>query len=168
MHGSAARQNRRGCGVGTEIERKFLLNGDAWRAGANGTLYRQGYLNSAKERTVRIRTVGDKAFLTIKGITVGATRAEYEYPIPFDECNAMLDTLAEKPIIEKKRYKIGHGGLIWEIDEFFGDNKGLIVAEVELQSESQAFDKPDWVGDEVSGDPRYFNSNLIKHPYTKW
>jgi adenylate cyclase len=154
--------------MGTEIERKFLLLSDGWRAGATGTMYRQGYLNSAKERTVRIRTVGDKAFLTIKGITVGATRAEYEYPIPFDECNAMLDTLAEKPLIEKKRYKIKRGDLTWEIDEFFGDNKGLVVAEVELQSEGQAFDKPDWVGDEVSGDPRYFNSNLIKHPYTKW
>lgn len=168
MHGTAARENRRGCGVGTEIERKFLLRNDGWRAGVTGTMYRQGYLNSAKERTVRIRTVGDKAFLTIKGITVGATRAEYEYPIPFDECNAMLDTLAEKPLIEKKRYKIKRGDLTWEIDEFFGDNKGLVVAEVELQSESQAFDKPDWVGDEVSGDPRYFNSNLIKHPYTRW
>lgn len=154
--------------MGTEIERKFLLKGDGWRKGAGGTMYRQGYLNSAKERTVRIRTVGDKAFLTIKGITVGATRAEYEYPIPFDECNAMLDALAEKPLIEKKRYKISHGGLTWEIDEFFGDNRGLIVAEVELQSEGQAFDKPDWVGDEVTGDPRYFNSNLIKHPFTQW
>jgi adenylate cyclase len=154
--------------MATEIERKFLLNGDAWRALAAGTLYRQGYLNSAKERTVRIRTVGDKAFLTIKGITVGNTRAEYEYPIPFDECNAMLDNLAEKPLIEKKRYKIPLGGLTWEVDEFFGDNKGLVVAEVELASEDQKFDKPAWVGDEVSGDPRYFNSNLIKHPYTKW
>lgn len=154
--------------MGTEIERKFLLRDDTWRAGASGTMYRQGYLNSAKERTVRVRTVGDKAFLTIKGITVGATRAEYEYPIPFDDCNAMLDTLAEKPLIEKKRYKIRRGDLVWEIDEFFGDNKGLIVAEVELQSERQAFDKPAWLGDEVSGDPRYFNSNLIKHPFTQW
>ena len=154
--------------MGTEIERKFLLKGDAWRALAKGTHYRQGYLNSAKERTVRIHTVGDQAFLTIKGITVGNTRAEYEYPIPFDECNAMLDSLAEKPIIEKSRYKIAVGELTWEVDEFFGDNKGLIVAEVELTSEAQQFDKPAWVGDEVSGDPRYFNSNLIKHPFTKW
>jgi len=154
--------------MGTEIERKFLLKGDGWRALAKGTHYRQGYLNSAKERTVRIRTVGNKAFLTIKGITVGNTRAEYEYPIPFDECNAMLDSLAEKPIIEKIRYKIAVGELTWEVDEFFGDNKGLIVAEVELTSEAQKFDKPAWVGDEVSGDPRYFNSNLIKHPFTKW
>ena len=114
--------------MGQEIERKFLLRGDTWRALATGTMYRQGYLNSVKERTVRIRTVGDKAFLTIKGISVGATRTEYEYPIPFDDCNAMLDTLAEKPLIEKKRYKIRCGELTWEIDEFFGDNSGLIVA----------------------------------------
>ncbi len=154
--------------MGKEIERKFLLKGDAWRDLAQGTMYRQGYLNSAKERTVRVRTVGDKAFLTIKGITVGATRAEYEYEIPFADCNALLDNLAEKPLIEKKRYKIKQGEFVWEIDEFFGDNKGLIVAEVELTSEDQAFPKPEWVGDEVTGDPRYFNSNLIKHPFTKW
>ena len=154
--------------MGTEIERKFLLRDESWRAGASGTFFRQGYLNSSKERTVRIRTAGDKAFLTVKGPVVGATRAEFEYPIPLDECNAMLDTLAEKPLIEKKRYRIKCGDLTWEIDEFFGDNKGLIVAEVELQSEGQRIDKPSWVGDEVSGDPRYFNSNLIKHPFTKW
>ena len=151
-----------------EIERKFLVKGDKWKSMAEGVLYRQGYLNSVKERTVRIRTVGDKAFLTIKGITVGATRAEYEYPISFDDCNAMLDTLAEKPIIEKKRYKIPQDRFVWEIDEFFGENQGLIVAEIELESEDQEFDKPDWIGEEVTGDPRYFNSNLIKHPFTKW
>mgnify|MGYP001245831743 CR=1 FL=1 len=151
-----------------EIERKFLVKGDYWRSLAKGTTYRQGYLNSAKERTVRIRTIDDKAFLTIKGLTVGATRNEYEYEIPLADCNAMLDALAEKPIIEKKRLKVQCEGLIWEIDEFFGDNTGLIVAEVELKSEDQAFKKPEWVGDEVTGDPRYFNSNLIKHPYTKW
>lgn len=154
--------------MGQEIERKFLLKNDGWRALASGTLYRQGYLNSTKERTVRIRTIGEHAFLTIKGITTGATRAEYEYPIPLEDCNAMLDTLAEKPVIEKKRYKIRQGDLTWEIDEFFGDNAGLIVAEVELQSEGQAFGKPEWLGAEVTADPRYFNSNLVKHPYTKW
>lgn len=153
--------------MGKEIERKFLIKGEAWRALAQGTMYRQGYLNSAKERTVRVRTVGDKAFLTIKGITVGATRAEYEYEIPFGDCNALLDNLAEKPLIEKKRYKIKMAEFTWEIDEFFGDNQGLIVAEIELLSEDQAFDKPDWVGEEVTGDPRYFNSNLIKHPFAK-
>lgn len=154
--------------MGQEIERKFLLSNDAWRVNALGIQYRQGYLNSAKERTVRIRTVGDQAFLTIKGISVGATRAEYEYPMPLDDCNALLDNLAEKPLIEKKRYKIKRGDLVWEIDEFFGDNRGLIVAEVELQSEDQPYDKPDWIGQEVTGDPRYFNSNLIKLPFNRW
>ncbi len=151
-----------------EIERKFLVAGDAWRALAQGTLYRQGYLNSAKERTVRVRTVGGKGFLTVKGITVGATRVEYEYEIPRDQADAMLDGLCEKPIIEKKRYKIAHGGLHWEVDEFFGDNAGLIVAEVELSSEDQAFEKPAWIAEEVTADPRYFNSNLISHPYSAW
>ena len=154
--------------MGKEIERKFLVKGDAWRSLGKGTSYRQGYLNSVKERTDRIRTINDKAFLTIKGLTVGATRSEYEYEIPLADCNAMLDTLAEKPIIEKKRYKVPFAGLTWEIDEFFGENAGLIVAEVELASEGQAIDKPEWVGEEVSADPRYFNSNLIKHPYTRW
>lgn len=154
--------------MGTEIERKFLVRGDAWRALATGVRYRQGYLNSAKERTVRIRTVGEKAFLTIKGISVGATRAEYEYPIPAADCNAMLDTLAERPLIEKTRYKIRHRGHTWEVDEFAGDNRGLIVAEIELQREDEPFDKPEWIGSEVTGDPRYFNSNLIKQPFAGW
>jgi adenylate cyclase len=159
--------NRRAI-MGKEIERKFLVKGDAWRGLAEGTTYRQGYLNSVKERTVRIRTINDRAYLTVKGLTIGATRAEYEYEIPLEDCNAMLDALAEKPIIEKKRYKIPFAGLTWEIDEFFGDNAGLIVAEVELESEGQAFRKPEWVGEEVTADPRYFNSNLIKHPYARW
>ncbi|WP_207262380.1 CYTH domain-containing protein [Desulfovibrio sp. Huiquan2017] len=151
-----------------EIERKFLLVGDDWRGLADGTHYRQGYLNSAKERTVRVRTIDDKGFLTIKGITTGATRVEYEYEIPHAECTEMLDDLAEKPIIEKARYKIEFGGFIWEVDEFFGVNNGLVVAEIELSSEDQAFEKPSWVGEEVTGDPRYFNSNLVNNPYTTW
>ena len=149
--------------MGKEIERKFLVKNDAWRSLAQGTMYRQGYLNTDKERTVRVRTVGDKAFLTIKGIPAGVTRAEYEYEIPFDDGNALLDTLAEKPLIEKKRYTIPFQGLVREVDEFFGDNRGLIVAEIELQSEDKQIPKPDWVGDEVSGDPRYFNSNLNRN-----
>lgn len=151
-----------------EIERKFLVKGDAWRAMAQGTMYRQGYLNSAPERIVRVRTIGNQGFLTIKGRVIGLTRTEYEYEIPFDECNAILDTLVEKPIIEKKRYKIPQGQFIWEVDEFFGENKGLIVAEIELKREDEYFDKPDWIGAEVSGDSRYFNSNLIKHPFSQW
>ncbi len=151
-----------------EIERKFLVVGDAWRALAQGVHYRQGYLNSIKERTVRIRTVGEKAVITVKGPTVGVTRMEFEYQIPYDDCVAMLDNLAEKPIIEKKRYKVPMGDFIWEIDEFFGVNEGLIVAEIELKSEDQDFKKPEWIGKEVSGDPRYFNSNLVAHPYSTW
>jgi len=151
-----------------EIERKFLVRGDAWRALATGIMYRQGYLNSAKERTVRIRTADARAFLTIKGITIGATRAEYEYEIPFDDGKEMLNTLAEKPLIEKKRYKIHLGSLTWEVDEFLGENAGLIIVEVELASEDQVLEKPSWVGDEVTEDPRYFNANLVKNPFTRW
>jgi CYTH domain-containing protein len=154
--------------MGKEIERKFLLKRDAWRSLAKGTKYRQGYLNSVKERVVRVRTIDDKGFLTIKGITTGATRVEYEYEIPAKEATAMLDDLCEKPIIEKNRYKIDFAGFIWEVDEFFGENQGLIVSEVELESEDQSFEKPEWIGDEVTGDPKYFNSNLILNPYTKW
>lgn len=153
--------------MGKEIERKFLLVGDDWKT-VDGTHYRQGYLNSAKERTVRVRTIDDKGFLTIKGLTVGATRLEYEYEIPHAEATEMLDALCEKPIIDKNRYKVEFAGLTWEVDEFFGENQGLVVAEVELESEDQAFERPSWVGEEVTGDPRYFNSNLIKHPFTKW
>lgn len=154
--------------MGIEIERKFLLTGTTWKHLAPGTSYRQGYLNSAKERTVRVRTIDDKGFLTIKGISVGATRVEYEYEIPVADAKHLLDDLCEKPIIEKNRYKISHSGFVWEIDEFFGENEGLVVAEIELESEDQTFEKPEWVGEEVTGDPRYFNSNLIKNPFIKW
>jgi CYTH domain-containing protein len=154
--------------MGKEIERKFLVKGDVWRELAEGTRYRQGYLNSAKERVVRVRTINDKGFLTIKGITVGATRAEFEYEIPLDDTDFMLDNLCEEFLIEKSRYKIPLGGFVWEVDEFFGKNDGLIVAEIELESEDQDFEKPDWIGDEVSSDPRYFNSNLTKLPFTEW
>lgn len=154
--------------MGIEIERKFLLTSTSWKELAPGTSYRQGYLNSTKERTVRVRTIDDKGFLTIKGLSVGATRIEYEYEIPVADAEHLLDDLCEKPLIEKNRYKITYGGFVWEVDEFFGENKGLIVAEIELESEDQSFDKPEWVGQEVTGDPRYFNSSLIKEPYSQW
>jgi len=150
-----------------EIERKFLVTGEAWRQ-VDGTLYRQGYLNTTKERTVRVRRKGHQAFLTIKGETVGATRLEFEYEIPSDDADQMLDELCERPLIEKKRYKIEHQGLIWEVDEFFGENEGLILAEVELAHEDQAIPKPSWIGTEVTDDPRYFNANLVNHPYRQW
>ena len=154
--------------MGKEIERKFLVKGDGWRALAKPVKYRQGYLSTVKERTVRVRTIDDKGYLTIKGITTGVTRAEYEYEIPAADADRMLTDLCEKPLIEKSRSTIALGGLNWEVDEFFGENQGLIVAEVELQSADQAVAKPAWVGQEVSGDPRYFNSNLIKKPFTRW
>ncbi|PKL38273.1 MAG: adenylate cyclase [Candidatus Riflebacteria bacterium HGW-Riflebacteria-1] len=154
--------------MGKEIERKYLVKSTEWKKLAKGTSYRQGYLSTVKERTVRVRTIDDKGFLTIKGITVGASRAEYEYEIPAADANAMLSNLCEKPLIEKNRYKIGHAGLTWEVDEFFGDNEGLIVAEVELTSEDQKIDLPSWVGEQVTSDPRYFNSNLTKNPYKNW
>lgn len=153
--------------MGKEIERKYTVVGDSWKKLGDGTLFRQGYLNSQKERVVRARTMGDKAVITVKGITTGATRLEFEYDIPFNDANELLE-LCEQPIIEKTRYKIPYAGLIWEVDEFHGVNEGLIVAECELESEDQAIDKPDWVGEEVTGDPRYFNSNLIANPFTRW
>ncbi|MBE5692657.1 MAG: CYTH domain-containing protein [Sutterella sp.] len=151
-----------------EIERKFLVVGDAWRQLAPGVPYRQGYLNSSKERSVRIRTMGDKAVLTVKGPTKGVTRLEFEYAIPYEDCVAMLENLAERPIIEKIRYKIPMGAFTWEVDEFLGVNQGLIVAEIELPDENTPFEKPEWVGKEVSDDPRYFNSNLVSRPFSTW
>ncbi len=151
-----------------EIERKFLVTGEDWRAMARGTRYRQGYLSTVKERTVRVRTIDDKGFLTVKGISVGATRSEYEYEIPAADADEMLDDLCEKPIIEKNRYKIPMGDVTWEVDEFLGVNDGLIVAEIELLSEEQSFPKPEWIGREVTGDPRYFNANLIARPFSTW
>lgn len=154
--------------MGKEIERKFLVKDDSFKNLAQGSKYRQGYLNSMKERVVRVRTIDDKGFLTVKGITTGATRVEYEYEIPVKDADAMLDDLCEKPLIEKNRYKIGFESFIWEVDEFFGENQGLIVAEVELEREDQHFEKPEWISEEVTGDPKYFNSNLIQNPYSKW
>ena len=150
-----------------EIERKFLVKEGAWR-NEKGEKYRQGYLNSAKERTVRVRIIDVNGYLTVKGISRGAVRVEYEYEIPGEEAEAMLNDLCEKPLIEKMRYKIEFKGLVWEVDEFFGENQGLIMAELELESEDQKFIKPEWIGEEVTGDPKYFNANLIHHPYTKW
>jgi CYTH domain-containing protein len=151
-----------------EIERKFLLRGDGWRTLGTGVVYRQGYLCTLPERSVRVRLVQDKGYITVKGIAVGATRAEYEYEIPAGEASEMLDKLCEHPLIEKTRYRIEHHGLMWDIDEFAGDNAGLIIAEVELAEEDQDVILPDWIGTEVTGDPRYYNASLITNPYTQW
>ena len=152
----------------TEIERKFLVKNDEWRQGATGVRYRQGYLCAEKERTVRVRTAGDKAYLTIKGLSQGASRAEYEYEIPAGEADEMLDSLCHRPLIEKVRYRIPAGDVVWEIDEFHGENAGLTVAEVELKLADQHVDLPPWAGQEVTGDARYYNANLVKNPYRLW
>jgi len=149
-----------------EIERKFLVVGDAWRD-APAVFYSQGYLNRDKARTVRVRIAGDEAFLTIKGTSVGARRAEFEYPIPVWDARELL-AMCEQPLIEKNRRKILHEGFVWEVDEFLGENLGLVVAEIELPAEDAAFARPDWVGEEVTEDVRYFNSNLSRTPFTRW
>lgn len=151
-----------------EIERKFLVKGDAWRAAAQGQLYRQGYISSNPQHSVRVRIVSDRGYLTIKGPTVGTARAEFEYEIPLADAAEMLDTLCQQPLIEKTRYLLQVGDLRWEIDEFAGDNAGLILAEIELTAEEQDIDLPDWIGTEVSFDPRYFNASLAKNPYKYW
>jgi adenylate cyclase len=151
-----------------EIERKFLVSGEPWRAASPGATYRQGYLSSHPERSVRVRTDGKKATLTIKGLTRGATRDEFEYELPLADAEVLLDQLCERPLIEKTRYLVPFGGRTWEIDVFQGDNQGLVVAEVELASEDQPLTLPSWVVREVTDDPRYFNANLVKNPYKNW
>ncbi|MCM3876374.1 MAG: CYTH domain-containing protein [Thermoanaerobaculia bacterium] len=151
-----------------EIERKFLVAGASWKDGATGTLVRQGYLSSVKERTVRVRVAGGKAFLTIKGVNRGVTRTEFEYRIPVDEAAAMLDALCERPLIEKTRWVVPFEGFTWEVDEFHGENAGLVVAEVELPTAGTTPALPPWVREEVTSDPRYYNANLAKKPFTAW
>jgi CYTH domain-containing protein len=151
-----------------EIERKFLVDTALWRAEADGTLYRQGYLSSVKERVVRVRIAGDRGFLTIKGITTGVSRLEFEYPIPLADATVMLDGLCERPLIEKTRHREVFGGRTWEIDVFHGDNDGLVLAEVELAEPEDEVELPPWAGAEVSSDPRYFNNNLAANPYRNW
>ena len=150
-----------------EIERKFRVVGEDWKTGS-GVPFRQGYLSTAKERTVRVRIEGERAVITVKGLTRGVTRSEFEYEIPAKDAAAMLDDLCERPLIEKRRHTLQHGGLTWEIDEFSGENEGLVIAEVELESEDQEFTRPAWLGEEVSDDPRYYNANLVKEPFSKW
>lgn len=154
--------------MGKEIEKKFLIINDDWRGLGEGKPYCQGYLNSEKGRTVRVRTISNRGILTIKGPNEGATRLEYEYDIPVDEALEMLDRLCHKPLIEKTRYKISFSGFIWEVDEFKGENKGLLFAEIELQYEGQQFEIPPWIGREVTGDARYYNANLVKNPFSAW
>jgi adenylate cyclase len=154
--------------MGVEIERKFLLKNHDWRTHATGSIYRQGYLNSEKGRTVRVRTIGEKGLLTIKGPAVDGVRLEFEYEIPLVDAEEMLNRLCHKPLIEKIRYKLQYHGFVWEIDEFKGENAGLILAEVELNAPDQRFDLPPWIATEVTGDPRYYNANLVRNPFCRW
>ena len=154
--------------MGVEIERKFLLRDGSWRKDAEpGIHYMQGYMRFSKG-VLRARVAGEKAFLTLKGAVKNASRLEFEYPIPREDAEAILRSLAEGPFIEKTRYIVRHHSFIWEIDEFAGDNSGLTVAEIELEDERQGFPRPSWLGEEVTSDMRYSNSNLAANPFSKW
>ena len=151
-----------------EIERKYLIDLEKIGTLENGIRIKQGYLSTDKNAVVRVRVKNDKAYLTIKGANNGISRLEFEYEIPFDEANEMLDNLCKKPVIDKTRYIIKHDIHIWEIDVFYGDNEGLVVAEVELKDENEKINLPSWIKEEVTSDNRYFNSNLMKYPYKDW
>lgn len=155
--------------MGQEIERKYLVNKEIWNKlqKQEGQLYRQGYLLIDPAKTIRVRQTTDKGYLTIKGITVGATRSEYEYEIPFDEAKELLNGFSISEL-SKVRYKIEFDNKIWEIDEFLGDNLGLIVAEIELNTENEIFLTPEWVGKEVTEEEKYYNSSLTLNPYKDW
>lgn len=151
-----------------EIERKYLVDLEKLGTLENGTRIKQAYLSTNKEAVVRVRVKNDKAYLTIKGSNIGVTRLEFEYEIPLDEANEMLDKLCQKPVIDKTRYLINHENHIWELDIFYGENEGLVVVEVELSSEDETIILPSWVKEEVTTDARYYNSNLMKHPFKDW
>ncbi len=149
----------------TEIERKFLVADDSWRGQAEGVRYRQGYLAASETVTVRVRVGGGKAVMTVKGQSdsSGLSRTEYEFPLPVADANEMIDRLCEGRIVEKTRFRIRHEGFVWEVDEFHGTHEGLVLAEIELESEDQVFEKPAWAGEEVTGDYRYYNTWLAEH-----
>ncbi len=153
--------------MASEIERKFLISNDSWRDSSAGIRIAQGYLSQDPERTVRVRIAGEDAWVTVKGLSRGITRAEFEYPIPVTDARALLD-LCLPSVIEKTRHLVRHGGHHWEIDVFHGENEGLVIAEVELSDASEEPEIPGWLGEEVSLDPRYFNSNLAATPFTRW
>ena len=153
--------------MAVETERKFLVSGDAWRSLGTPISYAQGYLASGNGVTVRVRIAGERAFFTVKGPVNGISRPEFEYPVPLDDAREMMK-LCKDPVIEKTRTRIPHASHVWEVDEFGGETRGLIVAEVELCDPNETVALPDWIGAEVTGDPRYYNSNLAVHPYRLW
>lgn len=153
-----------------EIERKFLVRGVGYRDDATSRLrILQGFLSADPDRTVRVRCIGNHGFITVKGRTFdqGTSRAEWEYEIPLQEAEELLGLCIPTPV-EKVRYQVPNGRHTFEVDEFLGANRGLILAEVELQSKGEAFTRPSWLGEEVTGDPRYYNSQLSQNPYSKW
>lgn len=155
--------------MATEIERKYLLKDSSWKELADkGTHYSQGYLVGSKNASVRVRIEGERSFINIKSATIGITRQEFEYEVPLDDAKEMLETLCEKPLIDKVRYLIKIEAHVWEIDVFLGDNEGLVVAEIELKHKDESFMKPDWLGKEVSDDERYYNICLVKKPFKDW
>jgi adenylate cyclase len=155
--------------MGVEIERKFRVMNDDWRAAVQREEWlRQGYMASSPQVSIRVRTDGRQGYLNIKGATLGVERAEYDYPIPANEADELLDTLCDRPLIEKTRYHLEYAGYHWEVDVFAGDNAGLVVAEIELPAVDAPFARPPWVGAEVSDDPRYYNVSLVHHPYKDW
>ena len=162
--------------MGKEIERKFLVKSDVYKTLAQGTYYRQGYVPTLNGMTVRLRIAGEKGYITMKDHAVGFTRHEFEYEIPKKDAKQMLELMCDKPQIEKYRFVIpascnsasASSQLFWEVDEFLGENAGLVVAEIEVPSEDTEFEIPDWVGEEVTGEKRYYNSHLCKNPYKNW
>lgn len=151
-----------------EIERKYLLTSDDYKISSTSKTIVQGYICSDKNRVVRVRIYGEKAYITIKNATIGFARNEFEYAIPVADAQVMLAEICEKPIIEKVRHRYEHKGFCWEIDEFHGENEGLVMAEIELPSVDCQFEKPTFIGAEVTNDSRYYNASLIKNPYKNW
>lgn len=153
--------------MATEIERKFLLKPGVWKPVLEGRRMTQGYLSRDPDRTVRVRIIGDEAFMTVKSRRTGISRTEIEFPIALDHARDLM-ALCHQPVIDKTRHGVIHDGMLWEVDVFHGANDGLIVAEIELPAEDTSFTRPDWIGEEVSRDPRYTNSRLSETPFQSW
>jgi len=169
-HPCATGTSARGaCAMGQEIERKCLVQNNRWRRlAAAGVRYVQGYLANNPRCSVRVRVAGEQAWLNIKSAELGVSRIEFDYVVPAAEAKEILASLCERPLIEKTRYRVPHAGREWEIDVFEGENQGLVIAEIELNAVNEGFEKPDWVGEDVSHDRRYYNVCLVKHPYKDW
>jgi adenylate cyclase len=161
-------QGEEGENVAQEIERKFLVRNDSWKTGLQGVSCCQAYLATDERVTVRVRILGDAGYLTIKGKSVGLARDEFEYPIPLADARVMLETLSSGGIVDKIRYTVEAHGMLWDVDEFLGANSGLVLAEVELDDEGQEIVLPEWAGEEVTGDARYYNSRLARNPFSAW